>query len=140
MVEDALLESSHILRELDHRLAPDFPSGGSARARVTEFKEPDIPTISTADTQSRERSPTKTDTSQNLRTIKEQPAQEPLDDIAYLLLALSYGQMMELCDAMWNGHPENAPLAQEKLPPLLHRWAVSRASAAHYASEETRPK
>jgi hypothetical protein len=140
MVENGLLESSQILRELEHRLAPDFPSGGSARARVTEFNEPDFPTISTADTQSRERSSTKTDTSQDLRRIKEQPAQEPLDDIASLLLGLSFGQMIELCDAMWNGHPENAPLTREQLPPLLHRWAVSRASATHYASEERRPK
>jgi len=140
MVQSAVLESSQFLRELDHRLAPDFPPGESARTRVTEFKEPDTLIISTGDTQSRERYPTKTDTSQNLRTMKEQTAQEPLDDIANLLLALSYGRMIELCDAMWSGHPKNAPLTQEKLPQLLHRWAVSRASATDYASKEARPK
>jgi hypothetical protein len=129
MVENELLESSQLLRELDLRLAPDIQSEGPSRARVTEFKVPDMPAKSVADTQSRQRA--KADTSGNLQTINEQPTQEPLDSIANLILGLSYGQMIELCEAMWKGHPENSPVIQERLPPLLHRWAMSRSSATH---------
>jgi hypothetical protein len=129
MVENELLESSRFLRELDRRLAPDIQSEGPSVARVTEFKAPDMPTKSVADTQSRQSA--KADTSGNLKTIKEQPAQQPLDDIAELILGLSYGQMIELCDAMWKGHPQKSPVTQERLPSLLHRWAMSRSSVAH---------
>jgi hypothetical protein len=130
MVENGALQSSQLLRDLDHALAPDFQTAGSARARVTEFKVPDTPTINMADTQRRERSTPKTDTLQNLKTTKKQPTQEPLDHIANLVLGLRYGQMIELCNAMWKSRPEYSSVTQEKLPSLLHGWAMSRSKKA----------
>jgi hypothetical protein len=130
MVESALLETSQLMRELDRRLAPDFQSSESSRSRMTELNVSDIPPLSVADTPSQ----AKASTSRNLPAIQEEPG--PLDQIANLVLALSYGQMMEMCDAIWNDHPANSPVTQEKLPPLVHRWAQSHASAARNALGE----
>ncbi len=129
MVGTNVLESSQSLRELDHRLASDLQSAGRTRARATELKIPDVPTMSAADPQNLQQATT--DTSRNLRPIEKQPKQDPLDHIANLVLGLRYGQMIELCEAMWRGLPDdNAPVTKEKLPALLHRWAISHASAS----------
>jgi len=135
MVENTLLDTSQILRELDRRLALDLQSSESSQPRMTELNVSDTPPLGVADTPTHQDMPThqkaKTSTSRNLQTIKEQPG--PLDQIADLVLGLRYDQMIELCDAMWNGRPANSPVAQEGLPLLLHRWAKSRAASAHNA-------
>jgi hypothetical protein len=136
MVENALLETSQLMRELDRRLAPDFQSSESSRSRMTELNVSDTPPLSVADTLSHQKA--KASTSRNLQAIQEEPG--PLDQIANLVLGLSYGQMIELCDAMWNNRPANSPVTQEKLPPLVHRWAKSHASAARNALGKTQPE
>jgi len=129
MVENTLLDTSQILREMDRRLALDLQSSESSLPRMTELNVSDTPPLGVADTPTHQKA--KTSTSRNLQTIKEQPG--PLDQIADLVLGLRYDQMIELCDAMWNGRPANSAVAQEGLPRLLHRWAKSRAAAAHTA-------
>jgi len=131
MVENDFLESMQLLRELDRRPVHDFRSG---ETRMTEFKIPDIPITSALDKENRQK--TKTDTFLNLRTTKEQPTQGPLDRIANLVQDLIYGQMIELCDAVCKGHPENSPVTQEKLPLLLHRWAMSHIAAFPHDAEK----
>jgi len=129
MVENGLLETSQLIRELDRRLAPDFQSSESSRSRMPELNVSDTPPLSVADTPSHQK--VKASASRNLQA--EEPG--PLDQIANLVLGLSYGQMIEMCDAMWNDRPANSPVTQEKLPPLVHRWAKSYASARNALGE-----
>jgi hypothetical protein len=132
MVENTLLETSQVLRELDRRLALDFRSTESSQPRMTELNLSDTPPLTAPDTHTPNHQ--NAGTSRNLQTTKEQPGS--LDQIADLLLGLRYDQMIELCDAIWNGHAANSPLAQEGLPLLLHRWAKSHASAVRKAKKQ----
>lgn len=55
---------------------------------------------------------------------------EPLDEIATLVQALTYGEMIELSEAMWKCQTEGSAVTQETLPALLHRWSQSRSTTA----------
>jgi hypothetical protein len=68
----------------------------------------------------------------NLRKLQEQLDRAPLDEIAMLVRALTYGEMIELAEAMWKVQPEGSAVTQENLPALLHRWSKSRTAAADY--------
>lgn len=68
----------------------------------------------------------------NLRKLQEQLDRAPLDEIAMLVRALTYGEMIELAEAMWKVQPEGSTVTQENLPALLHRWSKSRTAAADY--------
>lgn len=59
---------------------------------------------------------------------QEQQSPTPLDDIALLLQNLTYGEMIELCQAMWKIRSEGE-LTEANLPALLHRWATSHLAA-----------
>ena len=136
MLENGLLETSRLSRELDRRLAPDFQSSESSQSRMTELNVSDTPPLSVADTPSQRKA--KASTSRNMQPIQKEPG--PLDQLASLVLGLRYGQMIEMCHAMWNDRPAKSPVTQEKLPALLHHWAKSHASAARNALEKTRPE
>jgi hypothetical protein len=62
----------------------------------------------------------------NLRRLQEQLDRQPLDEIAMLVRALTYGEMIELAEGMWKVQPEGSAVTQENLPALLHRWSQSR--------------
>jgi hypothetical protein len=62
----------------------------------------------------------------NLRRLQEQLDRQPLDEIAMLVRALTYGEMIELAEGMWKVQPDGAAVTQENLPALLHRWSQSR--------------
>lgn len=66
----------------------------------------------------------------NLRKLQEQLDRRPLDEIAMLVRALTYGEMIELAEGMWKVQPEGAAVTQENLPALLHRWSQSRSASA----------
>jgi hypothetical protein len=68
-----------------------------------------------------------TGTNVNLRKLQEQLDRQPLDEIAMLVQALTYGEMIELAEGMWKVQPEGAAVTQENLPALLHRWSKSRS-------------
>ena len=59
-----------------------------------------------------------------------------LDEIATLVQGLTYGEMIELSEAMWKFRAEGSGVTQENLPELLHRWSKSRSVTAHDASKE----
>jgi hypothetical protein len=69
-------------------------------------------------------------TSVNLRKLQEQLDRKPLDEIAMLVQALTYGEMIELAEAMWKVQPDGSAVTQENLPALLHRWSKSRSILA----------
>jgi hypothetical protein len=67
----------------------------------------------------------------NLRKFQEQLDRNCLDEIALLLLALTYGEMIELANAIWKAQPEGSAITQDSLPALLHRWSKSRSAPAN---------
>jgi hypothetical protein len=78
-----------------------------------------------------------TGTNINLRKLQEQLDRQPLDEIAMLVQALTYGEMIELAEAMWKVQPDGAAVTQENLPALLHRWSKSRSLPADDVRQET---
>jgi hypothetical protein len=62
----------------------------------------------------------------NLRRLQEQLDRQPLDEIAMLVRALTYGEMIELAEGMWKVQPDGSAVTQDNLPALLHRWSQSR--------------
>ncbi len=68
-----------------------------------------------------------TGTNVNLRKLQEQLDRQPLDEIAMLVQALTYGEMIELAEGMWKVQPDGSAVTQENLPALLHRWSKSRS-------------
>jgi len=51
-----------------------------------------------------------------------------LDEIADVVRALTYGEMMELATSMWNVKPDGSSLTEDNLPAVLYRWSTSRQS------------
>jgi hypothetical protein len=77
-----------------------------------------------------------TGTNVNLRKLQEQLDRQPLDEIAMLVQALTYGEMIELAEGMWKVQPDGAAVTQENLPALLHRWSKSRSLPADEARQD----
>jgi hypothetical protein len=69
-------------------------------------------------------------TNVNMRRLQEQLDRQPLDEIAMLVRALTYGEMIELAEGMWKVQAGGSAVTQENLPSLLHRWSQSRTLAA----------
>ena len=66
----------------------------------------------------------------NLQKLEEQLARGRLDEIAALIRALTYGEMIELaeglCNVMCNVNGQGSEISKGNLPGLLHRWSTSR--------------
>ncbi len=107
-------------------LAQDYRSGrnGASAARMNEA---DRGTRNGFDMRNHHEVAMNTGTNINLRKLQEQLDRKPLDEIAMLVQALTYGEMIELAEAMWKVQPEGTAVTQENLPALLHRWSKSRS-------------
>ena len=57
---------------------------------------------------------------------------ERLNDIAVLMRALTYGEMMEFSQAMWK-ISDGFEINEITLPAVLHRWAVSHGRDPEHA-------
>ena len=66
----------------------------------------------------------------NLRKLQEQLDRSRLDEIAALVLSLTYGEMIELANAIWKSQPDGPALTQETLPALLYRWSKAQSGPA----------
>jgi hypothetical protein len=64
----------------------------------------------------------------NMRILEEQLSRKPLDEIAALVRALTYGEMIELAEALCKTQPEGGDFNPIDLPALLHRWSTAQAS------------
>ena len=64
----------------------------------------------------------------DLRKLEEELGRRRLDEIADVVRALTYGEMMELAASIWNVRPNGASLTEHNLPAMLHRWSTSRQS------------
>ncbi|HLK81459.1 MAG TPA: hypothetical protein VKT99_08180 [Xanthobacteraceae bacterium] len=48
-----------------------------------------------------------------------------LNEIATLMRSLTYGEMIELAQALWKIRPEGEEVDQRNLPMMLHLWSTS---------------
>jgi hypothetical protein len=64
----------------------------------------------------------------DLLKLEEELGRRRLDEIADVVRALTYGEMMELAASMWNVRPDGGNLTEHNLPAVLYRWSTSRQS------------
>ena len=64
----------------------------------------------------------------DLRKLEVELGRRRLDEIADVVRALTYGEMMELAASMWNVKPDGSSLTEHNLPAVLYRWSTSRQS------------
>jgi hypothetical protein len=62
----------------------------------------------------------------NLQRLEEQLDRRPVDEIAALMRALTYGEMMELAEGLCNINGQGSEISKDNLAGLLHRWSTSR--------------
>jgi hypothetical protein len=60
-----------------------------------------------------------------VRRTAEPLERQTIDEIAEMLRTLTYGEMIELAEGLWDVRPQT-DLSKDSLPTLLHRWAMSR--------------
>jgi len=62
----------------------------------------------------------------SFQRLAEALDRRPIDEIAMLVRGLTYGDMVELAEGIWNGRPEILDFSKDTLPNVLHRWSTSR--------------
>jgi hypothetical protein len=55
----------------------------------------------------------------------DEPSRDRLNEIAVLMRALTYGEMIELARAIWKIRPQGEEVDQGSLPMMLHLWSTS---------------
>jgi hypothetical protein len=61
-----------------------------------------------------------------MHRLEDELNRNRLNEIAALVRALTYGEMMELAQAIWKIRPEGATTVdQHSLPMMLHLWSTS---------------
>jgi hypothetical protein len=64
----------------------------------------------------------------DLHKLEAELGRKRLDEIADVVRALTYGEMIELAESMWNVKPDDSELNERSLPAILYRWSTSRQS------------
>jgi hypothetical protein len=116
-----------------HPIPPDSAPWASRRAVGTELKEFDSHAIVENDMQTHRTAEMETRPTPDPR-IQQHHTPTPLDDIAALVQSLTYGEMIELSEAIWKSRSEGAVTA-ESLPAVLHRWSASHLAAAQTSGD-----
>lgn len=62
----------------------------------------------------------------DLSKLEAELGRKRLDEIADVVRALTYGEMMELAESMWSVRPDDSDLSENNLPATLYRWSKSR--------------
>jgi hypothetical protein len=61
-----------------------------------------------------------------MHRLEDELNRNRLNDIAALVRTLTYGEMMELAEAIWKIRPEGTvTVDQTTLPMMLHRWSTA---------------
>jgi FtsZ-interacting cell division protein YlmF len=64
----------------------------------------------------------------NLQRLAEALDRRPIDEIAALVRALTYGDMIELAEEIWRVQPQSLDMSKDALPRILYRWSTSRST------------
>ena len=62
----------------------------------------------------------------NLRRDRNELGHSRLDEIAKATRTLTYGEMLELAEAMWKVNSRGSEITESDLPGVLHRWSASQ--------------
>jgi hypothetical protein len=60
-----------------------------------------------------------------LSGVRLQLGRNRLNEIATLMRGLTYGEMIELAQAIWKIRPEGEEIDQHNLPMMLHLWSTA---------------
>jgi hypothetical protein len=61
-----------------------------------------------------------------MHRLEDELSRNRLNEIAALVRSLTYGEMMELAQAIWKIRPQGAAaIDQSTLPMMLHQWSTS---------------
>jgi hypothetical protein len=112
-------------RELDTRLISDDYRPRRTRTRASSDADGENYQTDELYEQSYAEASAEISSQVNLRKLEHQLSRNPLDEIATMVRALTYGEMMELAQAIWKIRPEGEGVDQNSLPMLLHRWSTS---------------
>ena len=127
ITEVEFLKRLSLPRDLNSRPIADFRPGN--RGRSDELEGRDRPGMN-EDTQNHRTA------EMSAEAALDGLSRTLLDEIGTLVQGLTYGEMIELSEAMWKFRAEGSGVTQETLPELLHRWSKSRSATAHGASKE----
>jgi hypothetical protein len=61
-----------------------------------------------------------------LQRLAEQLERRPIEEIAALIRNLTYGEMIEFAEGLWNFHPGGSGISKESLASLLYHWSTSQ--------------
>jgi hypothetical protein len=61
----------------------------------------------------------------SLHKLEDELSRNRLNEIATLMRTLTYGEMMELANAIWKIRPQGEEVDQYSLPMMLHLWSTS---------------
>ena len=139
MAEGEFPKRLQLPRILERRRAPaTFQLEATHGESGGEIEASDSPT-NEADTRGHRGGETNTEATLSLREVKRQPPL-PLDEIATVIQSLTYGEMIELSEAMWKNRRNGLALTLENLPELLHRWSTSHLAAAYSGAPGAVPR
>lgn len=79
------------------------------------------------------------DTGINLNKFEDELSRNRLNEIATLVRTLTYGEMMELAQAIWKIRPEGT-IDQQSLPMMLHLWSTLSLGGDETASHTVEGK
>ena len=112
-------------RELDTRPIPDDYRPKKVRLRASANLDVENDQVDELQEQNHSEAPTAMSGQINLHKLEHELSRNPLNEIATMVRALTYGEMMELAQAIWKIRPEGEDVDQDSLPMLLHRWSTS---------------
>jgi hypothetical protein len=112
-------------RELDTRPIPDDYRPKNVRMRDSGDEDAEHYQADEFHEQSYSEDSTEVASQVNLHKLEHELSRNPLNEIATMMRALTYGEMMELAEAIWKIRPEGEGVDQDSLPMLLHRWSTS---------------
>ena len=69
---------------------------------------------------------------------KDELSRNRLNEIATLMRALTFGEMIELAQAIWKIRPQGEEVDQFSLPMMLHLWSTSSPGPADSRAAEAR--
>src|SRR5258706_14182807 len=134
MVEGEFPKRLQLPRILERRRAPAaFQLEATHGESGSEVEASDSP-ANEADMRGHRGGKTNTEAPLSLREVKRQPP-KPLDEIATVIQGLTYGEMIELSEAMWKSRPNRSAATRGGASRSLPRW--SRCLCALARNEAT---
>jgi hypothetical protein len=112
-------------RDLDMRPIPDDYRPKNVRMRGSNTEDGENYQADEFHEQNYSEASSEVSSQVNLRKLEHELNRNPLNEIATMIRALTYGEMMKLAQAIWKIRPEGEGVNQDSLPMLLHRWSTS---------------